>query len=130
VIILQQLFGSQGHAEKYRTELRNRKRKPNESLKTLCLDIRRLNSWAYASAFRETTDILARDNFIESLSADKLAIKIREHNPATLNEAYRLAVHLEAVRNGSTDTAADKPETHVRVFHSDANTQYSQSDTQ
>jgi hypothetical protein len=130
VIILQQLFGSQGHAEKYRTELRNRKRKPNESLQTLCLDIRRLTSWAYPSASRETTDILARDNFIESLSADKLAIKIREHNPATLDEAYRLAVHLEAVRNGSTDTAADKPETHVRVVHSDANTQYSQSDTQ
>jgi hypothetical protein len=43
-----------------------------------------------------TTEILAKDAFIDAMRDIELALKVREREPETLDEAYRIALRLEA----------------------------------
>jgi hypothetical protein len=89
-------FGSAGQAEKYRAELRARRRRSGETLQSLFQDIRRLMVLAFPGPTNATTEIVGRDAFLDGLNDGSLALRIREREPNTMEEALRVAVRFEA----------------------------------
>ena len=93
-------FAGQNLAEKYRTELRNRRRKPGESLDSLCQDIRRLLILAYPGPSSSAHEAIAKDSFIDALSSE-LCLKVRERDPPTLDSALHSALRLESIHQAA-----------------------------
>ena len=83
-------YGGKSFAEKHRIELRNRRRRPDESISNLHVDIRRLAALAFPDVERK-----ARDHFLDALDDPDLALKIRERQPSNLDSALRIALQLE-----------------------------------
>jgi hypothetical protein len=61
--LLKSRFGNLYQQERYRAELKSRKRRPNESLQSLYIDISRLRSLAYPGLSSLLSEIVARDAF-------------------------------------------------------------------
>ena len=59
-------------------------------------DIRRLLTLAFPGPSTETTEIIGRDSFLDSLSDQELALKIREREVKTLEDALYVATRLQA----------------------------------
>ena len=110
--LLADRFGGQNLTEKYRTELRNRRRHPGESLDSLCQDVRRLLILGYPGPTSSAHEAIARDSFIDALS-DELSLKIRERDPPNLDAALHLALRLEAIHQ--TNPTHDVNEDIVRA---------------
>src|SRR5208282_6729104 len=79
--ILATRFGNSGMAEKFRCELRTRRRRANEPLQALHQDVQRLASLAFQGPWNEAVDVIARDAFIDALNEDEFSAKIREREP-------------------------------------------------
>jgi len=94
---LRRRYGSQEQQEKFKVELRIRKRKSNESLQELAQDIERMASLAYPGVDQSTRETFATDFFIDALDNHSLAYKLREREPQTINSALTQAVKLEAL---------------------------------
>jgi len=94
--LLKSRFGCEGQAEKFRAELRTRKRKPGESLQSLYQDIRRLLSQAYPGPSNPTTEIVGRDSFLNALDDKNFALRVREREPPSLEQALKIALRFEA----------------------------------
>jgi len=94
--ILETRFGGKAMAEKYRLELRNRRRSADETLQSLHSDIRRLAAFAYNGVTPEVRDPVTCDHFLDALGDPDLAFKIRERQPADIDSALRVALQLEA----------------------------------
>ena len=95
VQILRNRYGSDSQSSLYQTQLGTRKQKEGEDLNVLVQDIRRLLTLAYPgppSIHRETIAIRA---FLDALRDKALALKVREREPASLDEAHKLALRLE-----------------------------------
>lgn len=95
---LRQRFGSEGQAETFRAQLRYRRQRADESLCDLLHEIRRLVVLAYPVPTNETTQIIAKDAFLEAIRDRELSLKVQEKEPKSLDEAYRTALRLEAYR--------------------------------
>ena len=65
---LRQRYGTQGQAESFRAQLYYRRQRSQETLSDLLHDIRRLVVLAYPVPSNETTEIIAKDAFLEALS--------------------------------------------------------------
>src|ERR1700733_436230 len=98
---LRQRYGTEGQAETYRAQLYFRRQRPNENLGDLMHDIRRLVVHAYPVPSNATTEILAKDSFLEAIRDRELSLKVREKEPKSLDEAYRIALRLNAYQNMS-----------------------------
>jgi len=96
VDVLTNRFGGVKQTDKHRMELRYRKRRPNESLADLHQDISRLMALAHPQLPSSSRDTIAVDYFIDSLNDADFALKVRERNPASLDEALRVSLQLEA----------------------------------
>jgi len=96
IALLRSRFGSECQAEKFRAELRGRRRKPGETLQALYQDPRRLMVLAFPGPTNDTTEVVGRDSFLDSLGDRSMALRIRECEPSTMEEALRIAVRLEA----------------------------------
>jgi len=79
-------------AEKYRIELRNRRRTDNEMLQSLHNDIRRLAALAYSNVTPEMRDQVTCDSFLNALGDPEFTFKIRERQPADLDSALQIAL--------------------------------------
>ena len=77
-------------------ELRFRKRRPNESLNDLHQDISRLMALAHPQLPSSSRDAIACDYYIDSLNDPDFALKVRERNPASLDDVLRISLQLEA----------------------------------
>jgi len=93
---LRQRYGTEGQAETFRAQLYYRRQRPEETLSDLLHEIRRLVVLAYPVPSNETTQIIARDAFLEAMRDRELSLKVREREPKSLDEAYRTALRLEA----------------------------------
>jgi len=82
-------------SEKYRIELRHRRRAPDETLQSLHVDIRRLAALAYKGVPPEVCDQVTCDSFLDALGNAELAFKIRERQPSDLDSSLRIALQLE-----------------------------------
>ena len=96
---LRSRFGSLDMEEKYQAELQCRSRKPNESLRELAQDVRRLMMLAYPGDRSTMSERLAKEHFICAFDDPDLELKVREKEPQTLDSALKYAQRLEVFRN-------------------------------
>ena len=120
VKVLKSRYSGERQADKYRAELQNRSRKPNESLSDLHQDIRRLMALAYPKLTADAREEIACDHFTNALSDPDLALKVNERTPETLDDALRIALRLEAwAKNVKHDRAEedrpDRPKQKIRA---------------
>lgn len=110
---LRQRYGVEGQAETYRAELYYRHQRSDETLSDLLHDIRRLVVLAYPVPANETTEIVARDAFLEAIRDRDLSLKVREREPKTIDEAYRVALRLAAYQQTSEMEERRRPANRV-----------------
>jgi hypothetical protein len=94
--LLRARFGTADQAERFRAELRSRRRHKGESLQSLYNDISRLMALSFTGPSNSTTQIVGRDAFLDALDNDNLRIRILEREPQTLEAALKIASKLEA----------------------------------
>jgi len=109
-------FGTQDQTERYRIELKSRKRKKSESLQMLYNDICRLISLAYPGQTGQLSDTVLRDALLDSLNDPHLKMKIleRDPEPRTVEEALRIASRLKALRRNADDDRFEEVKTKER----------------
>ena len=112
---LRQRYGTEGQAETFRAQLYYRRQRTDESLSDLLHEIRRLVVLAYPVPSNETTQIIARDAFLEAMRDRELSLKVREREPKTLDEAYRTALRLEAYQRTTELDDRRRPPNRVRA---------------
>ena len=96
--LLQSRFGNRCKQEKFRNELKNRRRGPDESLQDFYLDICRLRTNAYDNDPNEKfPEIFFRNIFVGALGDRELRRAILIQEPATMEAAYNVAMKLEAI---------------------------------
>ena len=89
-------FGTENQQEVFRTALKSRSRKKDETLPELAQAVRRLTRQAYPEAPQRLRETLARDYFVDTLDDMDMRWRIHQSRPQTLNEALTIAVELEA----------------------------------
>jgi len=93
--VLKRRFGGKNRVDKYKMDLKARRRKNNESLEELHADIRRLAVLTFPKMGQEDREGIACDSFVDALADPDLILQVRQHNPKTLDEALRAAQRLE-----------------------------------
>ena len=93
--LLKERFGEDNQFDKYRLELKSRRRRPNETLRNLQSDIRRLAALALPQLDHRAREMMACDYFIDALDDPDFALKVRERFPKDLDAALRVALQLE-----------------------------------
>ena len=97
--VLKERFGEAKQSDKYRLELKSRRRRPNETLRNLHSDIRRLADLALPQLDHIARELMACDYFIDALDDPNFALKVRERFPKDLDAALRVALQLEVWSN-------------------------------
>lgn len=100
---LRQRYGVDGQAASFRSQLSYRRQKNNESLHDLFHDIKRLLAYAFPSETSAATETIACDSFIQALSDRELAFKVKEKEPETVDDAFKIAVRLQAYQEMRDD---------------------------
>jgi Zinc knuckle len=113
---LQRRFGKEGQGPIYRSQLRNRRRAKGESIHEVYDDVVRLMYLAYPGRQTEQGDTVAIDAFLTALDDDALETRVRDHLPATLDDAYRTALVFEA-NSRSRSSRERSEEFHNRFEH-------------
>ena len=113
---LQRRYGNSQQQEKFRLELKSRRRKPDEDIQSLAQEVERLVHRAYPRAPADLRETLSLDCFIDAL--DALQCRLREREPVTLNEAVATALRLEAI-NLSTLRGKETPREQLRAVKTD-----------
>ena len=128
ITLLKNRFGSLNEEERYRSELKARRRRRGESLQMVYQDIRRLMALAFPGQSGPLWDIMARDAFVETLADPALRLRVLEHDPKTLEQALKLATRLEALGYGEVDDNWDemgrRKDRFVKVSIADDNRQF------
>jgi predicted aspartyl protease len=94
--LLRNRFGNEHQAERYRAELKMRRRRKGEKLQELYTDIRKLMAFAYRGPTSDLSEIVARDAFLDALNDQSLRVRVLEREPINLDEALNVAIRLEA----------------------------------
>ena len=96
--LLQDRFGNKSSFEKCHSDLQNRRRGRSESLQDLYLDLCRLRALASSDASEEKfPEKYFRNIFVDALNDREFRRAVLVQNPGTMEEAYRVAVQLEAI---------------------------------
>jgi len=103
VRLLKNRFGCLNEEERYRSELKARRRRRGESLQSVYQDVRRLMALAFPGQSGSMWEVMARDAFVESLDDPSLRIRVLERDPTTLEEALKIASRLEALGAGDVE---------------------------
>ena len=96
VSALETRFGSAHQAELHRVRFKARSRRRDEDLPELAEDIELLARLAYPQTTQSMLDLLAKDQFIDSLPDEDMRLRIRQSRPSSLREALRVAVELDS----------------------------------
>ena len=96
--LLQVRFGNRAKKAKFLTDLQNRKRRPNESLQELYLDLCELRANAFGDDPSERyPEIYFRNIFVDALNDKALRRSILVQKPGTMEAAYNIAVELKVI---------------------------------
>ena len=90
-------FAPAGNIALHRADFRCRRRRAGETLASFGADISKLGRAAYPALPHAVQTELARDQFIDGLDTRDLRLRVRESDPATLDDAITRALHLEAI---------------------------------
>ena len=113
--VLKERFGGANQADKFRIEVRNRRRKDGETLQSLHSDIRRLIALVFPNLDHKAREDIACDYFVDALADPDFALKVRERSPKDLDSALRIALQLEVwtkdvdrIRNEKKETTTKR----------------------
>ena len=97
---LKQRFGSVGQSQKFRAELKSRRRQKGESIQSVYADVCRLLSLAYPNQFElaTTTQEVGIDMFLEALEDPSLERRVREKELSTLDETISILSEVRSLR--------------------------------
>ena len=98
---LQARFGTAHQTELNRMKLKGRTRRREETLPELAEDVERLVRLSYPDATEPMVEVLAKDQFVDSLPDEDMRLRIRQHRPATLRAALETALELESYQLAS-----------------------------
>ena len=103
--------------ERYRAELRSRRRKCGESFQTVYQDIHCLLVLGFPGHSGELCEIIGRDAFLEALSDPAIRIRVLDQQPTTLDDALAIVCRMEAYSNitPSADGDEDGNRKNIRV---------------
>ena len=101
-------FGNEHQSERFRAELRSRRRKKGETLQAVYNDVCRLLALAYPGPTNATTVIVGRDAFLDALNNHEMRIRVLEKEPSTLEEALSIACRLEAYERVPIEKAVEE----------------------
>ena len=110
---LESRFGSAHQTELNRTKLKARARRRDEALPELAEDVERLTRLAYPDAAESMIEVLAKDQFIDSLADEDMRLRIRQNRPKTLREALETALELESYQLASKQRFRTVREAHM-----------------
>ena len=96
--MLRERYGSAKQEETFQAELLARRRKANEDLPTLRVDILRLMSLTFPGDVSSMGQKMAIDYFLDALDDPDFELNIRKSEPKSLNEAYTRTLRLEMIR--------------------------------
>jgi hypothetical protein len=105
---LETRFGDLDQVERYRSELRVRRRRRGETLQSLYHDVCRLLALGYPGDTSEYGKIAARDAFVNCLGDEELRIRILENGATSIEQAYSVAVRYESFRAGRDASMSDE----------------------
>ena len=94
--LLRTRFGNDLQVERFRTELKARRRKPGESLQFLYNDITRMVSLAHPTSVKDLKDHVAKEAFIGALDDEWLKMRVMDKQPENIEQALGIAGRLEA----------------------------------
>ena len=97
--ILCNRFDNINQSERFRAELRSRKRRAGESVQSVYTDIKRLMSLSFPGQAGEMYEIIARDSFLAALSDSALRVRVLDQSPVTLDETLSIVCRMEAYSN-------------------------------
>jgi hypothetical protein len=112
-------FGNQEMVEKFRFELRTRRRRKGESIQALYHDIQRLLALSFPGETGTLSKIVARDAFLDSLADPEMRIRILDKGATTIEQAFAYALRYESFLAGSADPlpADERDRRRVRGIH-------------
>jgi len=93
--VLKERFGEANQSDKYRFELKSRRRRPNETFRSLYSDIRRLTALALPDLEHRARETMACDYFIDALNDPNSLSKFASRFPKDLDTALRVTLQLE-----------------------------------
>src|SRR6266516_1423972 len=99
ITLLKNRFGSGNQKERYRMELKSRRRGALETLPSLYQDIKKLLALAHGTASGDTIETIGIDAFADALNDSGLRKAVLAKGCATLDEAFTVAVRLEAIES-------------------------------
>ena len=105
---LRSRYSGIGLEEKFRTELRCRRRARGESLRELAQDIRRLMMLAHPGERSTLSEYMACEAFLTALGDTDFELKIREREPRTMDDTLMSAQRLEAIKMAADSSAAGR----------------------
>ena len=103
--LLRNRFGNDNQVERFRAELRTRRRKSGESVQNVYQDIRRLLTLGFRGQSGELCEIIGRDAFLEALGDQPLRIRVLDQQPKTLDAALQIVCRMEAYSNPTINLA-------------------------
>jgi len=115
VELLQRRYGNSQQHEKFKLELKSRRRRPDEDIQSLAQEVERLVHRAYPRAPADLRETHSLDSFIDALDDPPLQCRLREREPVTLNKAVATALRLKAI-NVSTLRGKGTPRKQFRRF--------------
>lgn len=95
---LEMRFGHRHMEQVYRSQLRGRYQKPNETLQEFEADVARLVRSAYPTVPDEVCESLSIDKFLDGLRESETQQAVKLARPKTLSEALTQALEFEAVK--------------------------------
>jgi len=82
--ILVSRFGTNDQEERFRDELRNRRRRPDESISALYIDIRRLLALLFPGESGDLYEEIRNDYFLDALADPALRTRVLDQMSKTL----------------------------------------------
>jgi len=114
--LLSNRYSGNRQSDKYRMELRLRRRRHGKSLSSLHQDIRRLMALAYPTLQQDARETIACDHYIDALDDAEFGLKVRERAPGSLDDALRISLQLEAwMKNAMRNRRDNSTKPKVRV---------------
>jgi len=108
--LLHSRHGSKLQTERWWSELRARRRQPNEPLQAVCQDIRRLMYLASPHETGPLAEHISIDFYVAAISDPNMRMFVMSRDPANLEDALNHSARYEALLLGASEsTQADSP---------------------
>ena len=113
---LQSRYGCREEKFLYQVQLQTKKQAEQEDLGTLSNEIRRLTSLAFGGSSSIHSEMISIKSFLDAMSDRSVSSRVLEHDPVTLDQAYRLAVRLTAYKRAEQDSTRNSDRQRNRVY--------------